>query len=140
MLKVDIEENEKNIASCMDEIEAVKNLEAGNTTNWAKEIQWQIKLINRVFITNARDEKEATDIMSEILNAEPQIVWMVEKNPARTENENTNTPSEPKLRSYVVELTKQSKQDLMNRKIEFFKANRNCRIEMVSFYAVILPR
>ena len=51
--------------------------------NWVKEIQHQIKLVNRIFITNVRDEGEVDSVLENIVGKTPEILWMKEKSNTR---------------------------------------------------------
>ena len=79
-----VDKNTEDIAQCKAAIELIKTnkTDAENhfePQNIAKEISWQLKIVNRVCITKAKEEKEVRDTLKFILGTEEGIIWISEK-------------------------------------------------------------
>ena len=125
-----VDKNTEDIAQCKAAIELIKANKTVVESNFepqniAKEISWQLKIVNRVCITNAKEEKEVRDTLKSILGTEDGIIWISEKK-KRTKGGEGTSDGLPK--TFMAELTPETKQRLLDNKLDFFKANKNNRI------------
>ena len=73
-LRQAIQKNTEDIAECKAAIENIKKQDSSNQSgqpfNYAKEISWQLKLVNRICVLNAMDENEVRETIKAILGSD----------------------------------------------------------------------